>query len=82
MLPTCSAAAGAVCPAKKTVPVASTATCVALFKDATRVAIGRVLVSTPAAIVLFEPFSDSARRVPIGELSVQPVDHVAAINPP
>ena len=69
-------------PRKKTVPVISTANCVALFKDETRVAIGRVVVSTPAAIVLFEPVSGSARRVPIGELTVQVVDHVPAIDRP
>ena len=67
-------------PRKKNVPVVSTANCVALFKDATRVAIGRVVVSTPAAIVLFEPLSGSTQRVPIGELTVQVVDHVPAIN--
>ncbi|PVX34730.1 hypothetical protein [Janthinobacterium sp. 78] len=69
-------------PRKKNVPVISTANCVALFKDATRVAIGRVVVSTPAAIVLFEPVSGSTQRVPIGELTVQVVDHVPAINRP
>lgn len=69
-------------PRKKNVPVISTANCVALFKDATRVAIGRVVVSTPSAIVLFEPVSGSTQRVPIGELTVQVVDHVPAINHP
>jgi len=69
-------------PRKKNVPVISTANCVALFKDATRVAIGRVVVSTPSAIVLFEPVSGSTQRVPIGELTVQVVDHVPAIDHP
>ena len=69
-------------PRKKNVPVISTANCVALFKDATRVAIGRVVVSTPAAIVLFEPTSGYTQRVPIGELTVQAVDHVPEINHP
>ena len=69
-------------PRKKNVPVISTANCVALFKDATRVAIGRVVVSTPSAIVLFEPLSGSTQRVPIGELTVQVVDHVPAIDHP
>jgi len=42
-----------------------------------------ILISiVPIPIVLFEPVSGSARRVPIGELTVQAVDHVPAINPP
>lgn len=67
-------------PRKKTAAAVSTANCVALLKDASQVAIGRVVVSTPAAIVLFEPDSGSIWRVPIGDLTVQPVDSIAAIN--
>ncbi|WP_308922887.1 hypothetical protein [Janthinobacterium sp. J1-1] len=69
-------------PRKKNAPTVSTANCVALFKDKTRVAIGRVVVSTPAAIVLFEPVSGSTWRVPIGELTILPVAHVPPLNKP
>lgn len=69
-------------PRKKTETAAPTANCVALFKDGIRVATGRVVVSTPVAIVLFEPVSGSTWRVPIGELAVLPVDSVPPINKP
>jgi hypothetical protein len=52
---------------------AATANCVALYKDETQVASGRVVVSTSSAIVLFDPTSGAVRRVPIGELTVQPI---------
>lgn len=60
---------------EKAVPI-RTATCVALFKDEAQVASGRVVVSTPTAIVLFEPDTGATQRVPISELIVRPVDRI------
>lgn len=69
-------------PQKKNASTLATATCVALLKDGTRVASGRVVVSTPTAIVLFEPVSGSVRRVPIGDLTVLPTDIVQTVSQP
>ena len=63
-------------PRKKNVPTVAIANCVSLLKDEMLVASGRVVVSTPTAIVLFEPVSGAVRRVPIGELTVLPIEVV------
>jgi hypothetical protein len=67
---------------KKRAPTDSSATCVSLFKDGSRVASGRVVVSTPTAIVLFAPLTGFAWRVPIAELTVQATSDVETIELP
>jgi VIT1/CCC1 family predicted Fe2+/Mn2+ transporter len=69
-------------PEKKAASPVSSATCVALLKDETQVAIGRVVVSTTGAIVLFEPFSGAVRRIPTNELTVVPVSDIAHASQP
>jgi len=69
-------------PEKKGASPVSPATCVALLKDETQVAIGRVVVSTTGAIVLFEPFSGAVRRIPTNELTVVPVSDIAHASQP
>ena len=61
-------------PRNKNGSTASTATCVGLLKDGTQIAAGRVVVSTPATIVLFDPASGAVRRIPIGEVTVLPIE--------
>ncbi len=61
---------------KKNAPATATATCVTLLKDESRQVSGRVVVSTTNTIVLFEPVSGAARRIPIGELTVLPIGTV------
>lgn len=58
------------------------AICVELMKDNTRVAIGRTVVSTPSAIVLFEPGHGHTWRIPTGELTIRPVGTIAAVDAP
>lgn len=60
-------------PRQKNTPTVAVANCVSLLKDETPVVSGRVVVSTPTAIVLFEPISGAVRRVPIDDLTVLPV---------
>lgn len=69
-------------PEKKGASTVSSATCIALLKDENQVAIGRVVVSTTEAIVLFEPVSGAVRRIPTNELTVLPVNDIAQASQP
>jgi hypothetical protein len=69
-------------PQVKNDPALSASNCVTLFKDGESVASGRVIVATSNAIVLFDPASGDVRRVPIGELTVLPINSVQVANKP
>lgn len=69
-------------PEKKAASPVSSASCIALLKDETQVANGRVVVSTAGAIVLFDPFSGAVRRIPTNELTILPVNNIDQTRPP
>jgi hypothetical protein len=69
-------------PKKKREQTASIATCVAIVKEGKRIESGRVVVSTPTAIVLFEPISGSTWRLPTSGLTIQATDIVDPIVDP